>query len=181
MKKNIYQCFPIKYSDYLTSSLLVLVSGPAPCTGLKPCPKRVCLLWDLVPWPRTKPGPLTLGVWRLSHKGSPSLSALNAQCLHVCVGPTPPLVGPPVSHTQDLRVRPEKAEVCPSCHSNGPVWGQASDRLKGGWMVTCCAGEGRASPKEGKAGSDWGPRPGGGFLTGPSGQEVTNAHWQAKC
>lgn len=48
VKKNIYQCFPIKYSDYLTAPPL-LVSGPAPCTGLKPCPKTVCLLWDLTP------------------------------------------------------------------------------------------------------------------------------------
>lgn len=34
VKKNIYQCFPIKYSDYLIGcGPLVSVSGPAPCTG----------------------------------------------------------------------------------------------------------------------------------------------------
>lgn len=34
VKKNIYQCFPIKYSDYLMGSgPLVLVSGPGPRMG----------------------------------------------------------------------------------------------------------------------------------------------------
>ena len=26
-----------------------------------------CGMWDLVPWPKTEPGPPTLGIWSLSH------------------------------------------------------------------------------------------------------------------
>ena len=26
-----------------------------------------CIMWGLVPWPRTEPGPLALGAWSLSH------------------------------------------------------------------------------------------------------------------
>lgn len=78
VKKNIYQCFPIKYSDYLMGSgPLVLVSGLAPPRTLQPWPGRAFLPCSLQSWiliTATSGGPVS---WSLgpSQRGHSGLSA----------------------------------------------------------------------------------------------------------
>lgn len=95
VKKNIYQCFPIKYSDYLMGSgPLVLVSGLAPARTPQPWPGRAFLPCSLQRWiliTATNGGPVS---WSSgpSQRGHSGLSAHHTSAqTRTCERPSPPL------------------------------------------------------------------------------------------